>query len=627
MAHDAVASATALLLSFFLRFDMAGIATREEFLRVFLPLFVIYAAGTFSFFHLYRSKWRFASLPDLVNIFKASTMVTLSLLALDYAFASSGFHGGFMFGKITLFLYWLLQMFALGAGRILYRYYRYTRASRTGASSNNAAALLVGNGSEADMFLRAIESGAVTHLKVLGILSPAKGDKGQLIRMTQVLGFPNELEQVLLDLEQNQLRPHHVILLPSIFKQGLGDELLSALSRFDIPAQRLPVLDNFDPKAPRQIELLPLEIEDLLFRESAQIDYQRLRSFIQNKRIVVTGGAGSIGTEICIRVLEFGCADLLVIDHAEGALFSVQQKLNASGTGGRVVGHIADIRNLSRLEALLEEFKPDYVFHAAALKHVPMIEKDWIEGLTTNVLGTVNLCQAALKTKAKCVVNISTDKAVEPVSILGLSKKFGESYAATLDRESGSETRFISVRFGNVLGSSGSVVPLFKSQISSGGPVTVTHQSMVRYFMTAREACDLVLTSASHAIGTDILSASVYVLDMGQPVRILDLAERMIRMSGHVPHQDIDITFSGIRPGERLHETLFASDEEAIDVGIAGISAALGQSSCLSSLQAAVRDLQTSLEAEDRAGAVKILQNIPAKRTAASHLNLVKTAG
>ncbi|MDU6377704.1 MAG: polysaccharide biosynthesis protein, partial [Bradyrhizobium sp.] len=245
-----------------------------------------------------------------------------------------------------------------------------------------------------------------------------------------------------------------------------------------------------------------------------------------------------------------------------------------------VEGRIADIRDRDRVFALIGEFKPDLVFHAAALKHVPILERDWSEGVKTNIFGSINVADAAVASGAEAMVMISTDKAIEPVSMLGLTKRFAEMYCQALDRQLAERPigrppmRLISVRFGNVLASNGSVVPKFKAQIEAGGPVTVTHPDMVRYFMTIREACDLVITAASHALAPERPGVSVYVLNMGQPVRIVELAERMIRLSGLQPGYDIEIVFTGIRPGERLNEILFASEEPPVEIGVAGIMAA-----------------------------------------------------
>ena len=257
---------------------------------------------------------------------------------------------------------------------------------------------------------------------------------------------------------------------------------------------------------------------------------------MKDKSVIVTGGGGSIGSEICDRVATFGAARLLVIENSEPALYAVTEALAARETSAVIEGRIADIRDRERILRLMNEFKPDIVFHAAALKHVPILERDWSEGVKTNIFGSVNVADAALAAGAEAMVMISTDKAIEPVSMLGLTKRFAEMYCQALDHDLASQPagkprmRLISVRFGNVLASNGSVVPKFKAQIEAGGPVTVTHPDMVRYFMTIREACDLVLTAATHALTPARPDVSVYVLNMGQPVKIVDLAERMIRL-------------------------------------------------------------------------------------------------
>ena len=262
------------------------------------------------------------------------------------------------------------------------------------------------------------------------------------------------------------------------------------------------------------------------------------------------------------------------------------------------------------------EFRPDLVFHAAALKHVPILERDWNEGVKTNIFGSINVADATLAAGAQAMVMISTDKAIEPVSMLGLTKRFAEMCCQALDRDLAAQAigtrppmRLISVRFGNVLASNGSVVPKFKAQIEAGGPVTVTHPEMVRYFMTIREAYDLVITAATHALGPERPNVSVYVLNMGQPVKIVDLAERMIRLSGLQPGYDVDIVFSGMRPGERLNEILFASEEPTVEIGIAGITAAEPNEPPIQVLQRWIAALDRAVQKDDRAAITATLKD------------------
>ena len=331
-----------------------------------------------------------------------------------------------------------------------------------------------------------------------------------------------------------------------------------------------------------------------------KIDYGRLEELVSGRAIVVTGGGGSIGAEICDRIVTFGAARLLVIENSEPALHAALEALVAKQSAAEITGRIADIRDRERIFGLIANFKPDIVFHAAALKHVPILERDWDEGIKTNVFGSINVADAAAASGASAMVMISTDKAIEPVSVLGATKRLAEMYCEALDKDFSRRggMRLISVRFGNVLASNGSVVPKFKAQIEAGGPVTVTHPDMVRYFMTIREACDLVITAASHALGQKRSEVSVYVLNMGQPVKIVDLAERIIRLSGLEPGRDIEIKFTGIRPGERLHEILFAREEETSEIGIPGIVAAKPVQPSLESIRAWLGQLEQGLVAQ-----------------------------
>ena len=402
------------------------------------------------------------------------------------------------------------------------------------------------------------------------------------------------------------------MLTPSAFEPNSGAEsILVQARRLGLTINRLPSLDETG----KTLQLAPVAVEDLLLRPSVKIDYGRLREFLKGKSVVVTGGGGSIGAEICDRVVTFGAERLLIVENSELALYAVQEALAAKQAETRIEGRLADIRDRGRIVRLLKDFKPDIVFHAAALKHVPLLEQDWGEGVKTNVFGSVNVADAAIEAGAEAMVMISTDKAIEPVSVLGATKRFAEMYCQALDAEFARRghdragTRFISVRFGNVLASNGSVVPKFKAQIEAGGPVTVTHPDMVRYFMTIREACDLVVSAASHALGPARTDESVYVLNMGQPVKISDLAERMIRLSGLEPGRDIQIVFTGMRPGERLNEILFAREEENSGIGISGIVAARPVSPSLDVMRAWLALLEQGLTHDERSAIYAVLHD------------------
>jgi FlaA1/EpsC-like NDP-sugar epimerase len=627
--HDALATTLAVLASFYLRFEGELFAERLPLLLRILPYFVAFSVVVCYVFHLTTTKWRFISLPDALNILRAATVLTLGLVVLDYIFVAPSIQGTlgpnlqtpFFLGKITIILYWFLEVFFLSAARFAYRYFRYTRVRHHAKAEDASPTLLIGRAADAEIILRAIESGAVKRIWPVGLLSPSNADRGQTIRNIPVLGGIDDIEDVIGDFARRNKPIIRVVMTPSAFEQEAHPEaVLMRARRLGLIVSRLPSLESGD--APR---LMTVAVEDLLLRASEKIDYARLESLVKRKSVIVTGGGGSIGSEICERVATFGAARLLVIENSEPALYAAIEALVAQNTEASIEGRIADIRDRDRIFRLMGDFKPDIVFHAAALKHVPILERDWSEGVKTNIFGSINVADAAVASGAKAMVMISTDKAIEPVSMLGLTKRFAEMYCQAIDHDlayrAGGKPRMrlISVRFGNVLASNGSVVPKFKAQIEAGGPVTVTHPDMVRYFMTIREACDLVLTAATHALAPAPSDVSVYVLNMGQPVKIVDLAERMIRLSGLQPGHDIDIVFTGMRPGERLNEILFATEEPTVEIGLAGIMAAKPNEPPMASLRKWIAALQEAMSKDDHLTVKAVLKDaVPEFRSTAA---------
>jgi FlaA1/EpsC-like NDP-sugar epimerase len=609
--HDALATAVALLATFYVRFEGEALTDRLPLLLRILPYFVLLSIVVCYVFNLTTTKWRFISLPDALNILRTAAVLTTALLVLDYIFVAPNtlgkpvapnVVGAFFFGKITIILYFFLEVFFLSGLRFAYRYFRYTRTRAHAKAEDASPALLIGRAADAEILLRGIESGAVKRIWPVGVLSPSPSDRGQLIRNIPVLGAIDDIEDVVRDFAQRGKPISRIVMAPSAFEPDARPEaVLMRARRLGMIVSRLPALDSGE--TPR---LTNVAVEDLLLRPSEKIDYARLEALVRGKAVIVTGGGGSIGSEICDRVVTFGAARLLVIENSEPALYAVTEALSERETGVVIEGRIADIRDRERVLRLMSEFKPDIVFHAAALKHVPILERDWSEGVKTNIFGSVNVADAALAAGARAMVMISTDKAIEPVSMLGLTKRFAEMYCQAQDHDLATRSdgkppmRLISVRFGNVLASNGSVVPKFKAQIEAGGPVTVTHRDMVRYFMTIREACDLVITAATHALAPAHQDVSVYVLNMGQPVKIVDLAERMIRLSGLQPGHDIEIVFTGMRPGERLNEILFAHEEETVEIGVAGIVAARPREPSLETIRAWLATLHQAVDGEAR---------------------------
>ena len=615
VAHDLAATAAAVVLTFLFRFQGGMLAERLHALPLLLPPFLVFAGLVYGRFRLYRTKWRFASLQDLAGIVRAASVLALALLVTDWVLVSSDLYGFYFFGKIAILLYWVLQIFFLGGARLAFRYLKDTRSRQSSARAATVPTLLLGRGADIDVLIRAIEAGSVKKLAPRGILSPRADERGQFMRGVPVLGGFPDLEQVVADLAARGEPVRRLVAAPSaLAPEAAPDDLLVRARRLGLPLARVAGLGE-GVQGP---QLAPLEIEDLLLRPTVAIDRTRLEAFLTGRRVVVTGGGGSIGSEICLRAVAFGAAAVLVLDSSEPALHGILSHPAILAAEAEVTGVLADIRDRERTHQVIADFRPDYVLHAAALKQVPYLERDWQEGIKTNVFGSINVAEAAVAAGARALVMISTDKAIEPVSQLGVTKRFAEMVAQALDAEQSvrpeHRTRLIAVRFGNVLGSAGSVVPVFKAQIARGGPVTVTHPDMVRYFMTVREACDLVLTAASHADGearaaADSARAAVYVLKMGQPVRIADLAERMIRLAGFEPGAEIEIAYTGARPGERLNEILFAREEPRVTLpGIDGVMAARPVFADKARLDTWVAQLRGAVAAGDRAGADSVFE-------------------
>ena len=424
-----------MLASFYLRFEGsdAFFARLPLLLRV-LPWFVVFSVVVCYVFNLTTTKWRFISLPDALNILRvaigadgrARGVWTMPLFSSRQAFTAPVF-----LGRVTIVLYWFLEVFSLSALRFGYRYFRYTRVRRHARTEGASPTLLIGRAADAEVLLRGIESGAVKQLWPVGVLSPSAADRGQSIRNVPVLGGIDDVEDVIRDFDRRGKPIARVVMTPSAFDPDAHPEsVLMRAKRLGLIVSRLPSLESGD--VPR---LTNVVVEDLLLRPSEKIDYARLEALVKGKAVIVTGGGGSIGSEICDRVATFGAARLLVIENSEPALYAVTEALAARGAEVVIEGRIADIRDRERVLRLMNEFKPDIVFHAAALKHVPILERDWSEGVKTNIFGSVNVADAALAAGAEAMVMISTDKAIEPVSMLGLTKRFAEMYCQALDHD------------------------------------------------------------------------------------------------------------------------------------------------------------------------------------------------
>ncbi|PHK95166.1 nucleotide sugar dehydratase [Pseudoroseomonas rhizosphaerae] len=445
--------------------------------------------------------------------------------------------------------------------------------------------LLVGTGDAADLFIRALLQQRSPGYRVIGILARRPRAAGRRIHGYPILGGFEEAAEVL-DRLRAEGRPPATLVLADPDLQGPElEDLLDVADRHGVLVKRAPRITALDPArrenpASRRFDLRPVAIEELLDRPQVPLDREGMARLVQGRRVLVTGAGGTIGGELARQVAALGPAQLALLDHGEFALYSIDLELAESHPGVPRRAVLADVRDAARVAALMADVRPELVFHAAALKHVPMVENDPLEGLLTNALGTRVIADAARAVGCRAMVFISTDKAVNPTSVMGASKRLAEMYCQALDKQARASARgmrCVTVRFGNVLGSTGSVVPLFRRQLERGGPLTVTHPDMRRYFMTVREAVGLVLQAS--VIGAEdrqdqppeLAEGGIFVLDMGKPVKIVDMARRMIRLAGLRPDEDIEIRFTGLRPGEKLYEELFHGQEPPRPTRFAGL--------------------------------------------------------
>jgi O-antigen biosynthesis protein WbqV len=469
----------------------------------------------------------------------------------------------------------LIHALLLGALLIGARVLALVQATRHAgeAAADAQAVLLVGAAEGTDLFIRALERDRRAPYRVIGILSLRARQAGRRMQGHLILGIVEEADVVLDRLRAEGRLPALIVLSGPDIEGPALEALLDAADRHGVPLRRAPAPTRLDPagsEATRRVELRPISIEDLLDRPQVPLDREGMARLVQGRRVLVTGAGGTIGGELARQVAALGPAMLVLLDHGEFLLYEIDLELREKHPDVPRRAVLADVRDEARVRRLFEDIKPELVFHAAALKHVPMVENDPLEGVLTNAFGTRVVAEAARSVGTAAMVFISTDKAVNPTSVMGASKRLAEMYCQALDREARhgrAGMRCITVRFGNVLGSTGSVVPLFRRQLERGGPLTVTHPDMRRYFMTVREAVGLVLQAS--VVGTtdpadqppELAEGGIFVLDMGQPVKIVDLARRMIRLAGLRPDEDVEIRFTGLRPGERLYEELFHGQE------------------------------------------------------------------
>jgi O-antigen biosynthesis protein WbqV len=475
---------------------------------------------------------------------------------------------------------WLVLMALLGGPRFFYRLFKdrsfsFGRLMERQRRSVAVPVLLIGARDGAAMFIREMASDPDRVYRVVGIVADSFARVGRQMGGVPVLGTIDDLQQVIATLDAAGERPQRLILCAQTLDGAAVRRLLDLADELTIPLARLPRLTEFKETLGDDTPAIePIALEDLLGRPQAVLDRLGMRALIAGKRVLVTGAGGTIGSELVRQIAACEPARLALLDNSEYALYSIDRELEERYTALPRLAVIGDVREKSRVDQVIAAERPEIVFHAAALKHVPIVEANPVEGVLTNVLGTRHVAEACRTHGVRAMVMISTDKAVNPASVMGATKRLAESICQALDivesRKAGG-TRFVTVRFGNVLGSTGSVVPLFQRQLAMGGPLTVTHPDITRFFMTVREAVELVLQASVLAVKGGEERGKLFVLDMGEPVKIVDLARQMIRLGGRKPGKDIKIAFIGLRPGEKLQEELFYANEPLLPTEAAAI--------------------------------------------------------
>ncbi|PAE96548.1 polysaccharide biosynthesis protein [Shouchella clausii] len=489
-------------------------------------------------FKLYKRAWEYASVSELKAILYAVTISIISTGLVQLLFFQEFF-------VRTLIMTWMMHVILIGGSRMSWRVYKdtYTVNKKDGKRT-----LIVGAGSAGTMVVRQLKQDKETTLKPIGFLDDNFTKHGLEIMELPVFGGTKDINEYV---EIHRIE-HIIIAIPSLNREDLN-RIVKLCTDTKIKTQTLPRMEDLVLGSLQVSQFKDVDVEDLLGREPVELDIDGIAKYISGETVLVTGAGGSIGSEICRQVARFSPKQLILLGHGENSIYTIEMELRRTIPDLSIDTEIADIQDRDKMYAIMQKRRPYVIFHAAAHKHVPLMERNPEEAVKNNIIGTKNVAEAADMAGVNTFVMISSDKAVNPTSVMGATKRIAEMVIQHMDMIS--ETRFVAVRFGNVLGSRGSVIPLFKEQIKNGGPITVTHPDMERYFMTIPEASRLVLQAGSLAKGGE-----VFVLDMGKPVKIVDLAKNLIRLSGY-SEEDIGIKFTGMRPGEKMFEELLGKDE------------------------------------------------------------------
>lgn len=541
--HDIVIAYIAWQLSFLLRFNFEVPSQFHVHLDETVFLVVVVQAVAFIAFGLYQGIWRFASIPDLTRIIKAIVVAALTVAAVILMISLK-----VVVPRTVLILDPILLILMMGGSRFAYRTFKeYQLYGATRA--HGEPVILIGAGDLAVALLKDLSKSA--QWRVIGLLDNDPSVQGRLLMGLRVLGKINQLPEI-----AEQYGVSNIIIAVPPNAHQLRRQTVTLANEHKLISLIVPAFDDLMSGKVSVSQIRKVEVEDLLGRESVSLDIQGLQGLIEHQTVTVSGAGGSIGSELCRQVLKYKPSKLVCYDVSEYALYQLEQELIRDHKEIDIIFVTGDVKNEQRVRHILATYQPKVVFHAAAYKHVPLMETHNVaEALANNVVGTYTIANASMHAGVEKFVLISTDKAVNPTNVMGASKRLAEMVCQSLQSEAKSKTNFVIVRFGNVLGSSGSVIPKFREQIASGGPVTVTHPEITRFFMSIPEAAQLVMQA-----GLMGKSGDIFVLDMGEPVKIAELAKDMIRLSGF-SQDEIKINFTGLRPGEKLYEELLADDE------------------------------------------------------------------
>jgi len=539
MFIDTILINLAVILALLLRFEADIPGQYIDAYLSLVPYITIITLVSLYVFRLYHRMWQYASLDELFGILKSVTTSILILVMLIYTIPLSHLP------RSIYILAWLLMLILIGASRLGWRILRDLLIKESSLVAKKT--LIIGAGDAGEMVIRELLNNTSLNLKPVGIVDDSKSKQYLTLHGIPVLGNRNDIPRIVDKYAIEEI----ILAIPSA--KGKTVREIVAICR-QTPA-KLRIFQGTDDLLDRRHRLREIQLEDLLRREPVKMNLEEIALYLNDKTVLVSGAGGSIGSELCRQVCMHGIKKIILLDNNENALFEIDNEIKSIFSNVIIETELTDIKDKDKLEYSFSHHKPEVVFHAAAHKHVPMMEMHPGEAIKNNIIGTKNISEIADKNGVETFIFISTDKAVNPTSIMGATKRIAEMIVQEINTTS--QTHFAAVRFGNVLGSRGSVIPIFKQQIEKGGPVTVTHPDMTRYFMTIPEAVQLVIQAGAMAEGGEI-----FVLDMGEPVKILDIANDLINLYNLIPEKDIAIQFTGIRPGEKLYEELFTAKEQ-----------------------------------------------------------------